>query len=658
MGCFAARDLLKLTEDELWNIPQDEFHTLVCADGELEIVGADLVNTVLIWYPLLDYPDVPVLKKYVHTSEMEFTGGSNIDTLNCLLWGIHAHHGERVDPEMLALAAIRTMNRWYNIVTVRAATYQTTMSILDVLEVMDHPDIKHANAVVEPNRHSIEEVTYKVIEKTLLDPQQLSLNPISMGVRCGTQKPDQVKQCFGPRGYVTDINSDIFPDPVLKSYVEGIWDLYGSMIESRSGTKALAYNKELLRNTEYFNRKTQLIAQYVKNLVEGDCGTPHLIEVPVVDSLLKHMAGKYYIHPETGVFDWLRGNEKGLVGKTIKIRSVLGCVHPENGTICSVCYGRMSYSVPRETNIGQVSAVQMGDQITSSVLSTKHTDVTSRVDRLELSRTEGEYLRYGKQEEALYLRSELNDRNVRIVINRDEAVNIADVLMLKDLSGYPVANATELTQIHIQVETAEGTVSDILNVSLYNRKSSLTSEVLEYIRKNQWEYDQRGNIIISLDKFDTSKPILILPNKHVNMYEVMKRIRSFLHSGSDEGPKSKLDPLEYSGKIYLKNFKDPVTGLIVFANMLNEKLRVNFVHCEVLVYAMMVRSSVNRDYRLPKPGVSGVFEKYNRLMLNRSLSGAMAFEKQHEPFNNPACYNELLRDDHPYDLVIMGGKLN
>lgn len=280
------------------------------------------------------------------------------------------------------------------------------------------------------------------------------------------------------------------------------------------------------------------------------------------------------------------------------------------------------------------------------------------MDRLELSRTEGEYLRYGKQEEALYLRSELNDRNVRIVINRDEAVNIADVLMLKDLSGYPVANATELTQIHIQVETAEGTVSDILNVSLYNRKSSLTSEVLEYIRKNQWEYDQRGNIIISLDKFDTSKPILILPNKHVNMYEVMKRIRSFLHSGSDEGPKSKLDPLEYSGKIYLKNFKDPVTGLIVFANMLNEKLRVNFVHCEVLVYAMMVRSSVNRDYRLPKPGVSGVFEKYNRLMLNRSLSGAMAFEKQHEPFNNPACYNELLRDDHPYDLVIMGGKLN
>lgn len=658
MGRFVARDLLKLPEDALWNIPDSEFHTLVLADGEMEIVGADLINTVYLWYPLIDYPQAPIVKAYVHSSELEFTGNSNLKILNCLLWGIHAYFNERVDPEMLALAAIRTMNRWYNVITVRCAPHVTTMSILDVLEVMDHPAIKKANAEVEPNRHSIEEVTYRIIEETLRDPMALPMNPVSLGIRCGTQKIDQCKQCFGPRGYVTDINSDIFEEPILKGYVEGIWDLYGSLIESRSGTKALAFNKELLRNTEYFNRKTQLIAQYVKGLEEGDCGSTHYIDVPILKVLLKQMTGKYYINPETNTLDWLRGNEEHLIGTTIKMRGVMSCVHPGTGIICTTCYGRLSYSVPRDTNIGQVSAVQMGDKITSSVLSTKHTDVTSRVDRLQLAKTEGEYLRYGKQEEALYLRTELADRNVKIIIDRNEALNLADILMLKDLSGYPVDNATELTQIHIQVETAEGTVSDILTVSLYNRKSSLTNDVLEYLRKNKWDYDARGNIVIDLANFDTTKPILILPNKHVNMYEVMKRIRSFLHSGSDDGAKSTINPLEYSGKIYLKNFKDPVTGLMVFANMLNEKLKVNFVHCEILVYAMMVRSAIHRDYRLPKPGVTGVFEKYNRLMLNRSLSGAMAFEKQHEPFNNPACYSLLGRDDHPYDVVIMGGKMS
>ncbi|MNF23943.1 DNA-directed RNA polymerase subunit beta' [compost metagenome] len=658
MGCFAARDLLAMPEDDLWKIPQDEYHRLVLADGEVEIVGADLINTVYLWYPMLDYPQAPILTSYVHGSDMEFTSGSNLKVLKTLLWGVHAHYSERVDPELLALAAMRTMNRWYNVITIRCSSKVATMSILDVLEVMDHPDIKQANATVEGNRHSIEEVTYKTIERVLKSRDDLPLNPIAMGIRCGTQKIDQVKQCFGPRGYVTDINSDIFEEPVLKGYVEGIWDLYGSMIESRSGTKALAYNKELLRNTEYFNRKTQLIAQYVRGLAEGDCGTPYYQEVPVIKALLKILAGKYYLNEKTNALDWIRGDEEHLIGTTIKMRGVMTCVHPGAGIICSVCYGRLSYSVPRHTNIGQVSAVQVGDKITSNVLSTKHTDVTSRVDRLQLSKVEGDYLRYGKQEEALYLRAELNNKAVRMVIDKNEATNLADILMLKDLSGYPVTNATELSQVHIQVETAEGTVSDILTVSLYNRKSSLTIEVLEYLRKHKWEYDSRGNLIIDLSNFDTTKPILILPNKHVNMYEVMKRIRSFLHSGSDDGAKSKLDPLEYSGKIYLKNFKDPTTGLLVFTNMLNEKLKINIVHCEILVYAMMVRSAVHRDYRLPKPGIDGVFEKYNRLMLNRSLSGAMAFEKQHEPFNNPACYLTLERDDHPYDHVLLGGKMN
>lgn len=658
MGKFIARDLLQLTEDQLWAIPDDEYHVLVCSDGEVEIVGADLINTVMLWYPLLDYPDAPILKAWVHDSEMTFKASSNLKVLNDMLWGIHAHYQYKVDPELLALAAIRTVNRWYNSLTVRCSHSVTTMSILDVLEVMDHPEIREANAKVEPNRHSIEDVTHKKIREVLTDPTQLVGNPIAQGIQFGTQKPDQVLQCFGPRGYVTDIDSEFFPEPILKGYVEGIWDLYGNMIESRSGSKALLYNKELLRITEYFNRMTQLIAQYVKDLAyEQDCGTPHLIEVPVLPGLLKIMAGKYY-QTEDGKLDWIRGNEEHLVGKTIKMRSVLGCIHPGSATICAVCYGRMSYSIPRETNIGQVAAVQMGDKITSSVLSTKHTDVTSKVDRLRLSRTEGEWLRYGKVEEALYLRTELANRVIRIILDRNEATNLADILMLKDMTGYPASNATSLTQIGIQMETAEGVVSEVLNVSLYNRKSSLTIDVLEFIRKRKWEYDPQGRIIIDLTGFDITKPILVLPNKHVNMYEVMKRIRSFLHSGSDDGKRSKLDPTEYTGKIYLKSFKDPVDGLMAFANMINEKLKVNFVHCEILVYAMMARSAVNKDYRLPKPGIHGVFEKYNRLMQNRCLSGTMAFEKQHDAFNNPACFMNLPRNDHPYAEVLMGGKMN
>ncbi|MFO5836853.1 hypothetical protein ACLBSM_32700, partial [Klebsiella pneumoniae] len=73
-------------------------------------------------------------------------------------------------------------------------------------------------------------------------------------------------QSAGWRGFPTVINSDIFKYPVTSGYFDGIWNLYENMIESRSGTKALLYNKELLRVSEYFNRKSQLIAQYVQRL--------------------------------------------------------------------------------------------------------------------------------------------------------------------------------------------------------------------------------------------------------------------------------------------------------------------------------------------------------------------------------------------------------
>lgn len=655
MGRYIARDLLNMTEEQLWQLPE-AMHTVVFADREMEALSCDIINAVYMWYPLLQYPEVPIVSDYIDSTD--FTGKTLLKLLKKVLWqGLFDFYQENIDPELLALMAIESSNRWYNGVTENCAADVSSLSILDVLEIMDNPEIAAANKEAEPTQYSIEEITYPRIAKALRDPEHMRANSIAMGIRCGTQKMEQVLQCFGPRGFPTDINSDIFPEPIMTGYAQGIWNLYDSMTESRSGTKSLLYNKELLRSTEYFNRKNQLIAQYVQRLHMGDCGGDY-IEVPILQDLLKHMAGKYYLKDD-GSVDWLRGNEKHLVGQTIKIRSVLGCKHPDPQGVCSRCYGRMAFSIPRGTNIGQVSAVQVGDQITSKVLSTKHTDSTSKVDRFQLHKIEAKYLRYGKKEETLYLRKEWAKHPMKIVIERHEAQNLADVLMLKDLSAYPPGNATNLTRMMVMVETVEGTVNEIMNVSLYNRKSSLSREMLEHIQKSRWKLDARDNVVIDLEGFDFANPFLVLPNKHVNMYEIMKRIQSFLHSGTDsETPRSGVDPLEYSGKTYLKNYRDPVDGLMVTASMLNEKLSVNIVHCEILVYAMMVRSSVQRDYRLPKPGISGVFEKYTRLMQGRSLAGAMAYEKQHEPLNNPSSFQNVERNDHPYDLVLLGGKLH
>jgi hypothetical protein len=657
MNIYNARDLLRMSEEELWALPPER-HTVIFADGELVTHTRATIASVYLWHALSEYPECPIFKEY-HLGDTRFTSKNMLVFINRVIWGIHAWSGETVDTERLSHLAILTTNRFYNVFTIRLSAYVTGMSMFDVLDVATHPAIAAITANIEPTQHGIEEVAYPAANKVWKDLDILRGNPIAEGVRCGTQKIDQVNQCFIARGFPTDYNSDIFPEAITANYVDGIWDLYGSMTESRSGTKALAFNKELLRITEYFNRKTQLVCQNVMNLHHTDCGTPHYVDFPVLESVLPRLKGKYY-RKEDGSVDWLRGNEKHLIGTKIKMRSILSCIHPDPSGVCAKCYGRLAYSIPHGTNIGQVSAVIMGDKITSSVLSTKHTDATSVIDRYHLHKVEAKYLRYGTQEETLYLRKELKGRKMRLVVERDEVHSLADVLMLTDLSAYPVTHASHLTKIGIQMESAEGTTSEVLNVSLYNRKSSFSKELLEYIQKVRWTHDSRDNVVIDLQGFDTTKPFLVLPYKHVNMYEVMKRIQSFLHSGTDsDGVRLSTDKsLTTSAKTYLKNYKDPVEALAVFTAMINEKLTVNVLHCEILVYAMMVRSTIQRDYRLPIPGISGMFEKFNKLMMNRSLGVAMAFEKQHDPLISPGSFLYKQRNDHPYDLIMLGGKLD
>ncbi len=659
MNEYKARDLLKLSYAELWAMPS-EWHKIIFDDGS-HIIAKDRLTklSVLYWNPFKFY-DAPILAKYhLGADEIRITSKRLQEILNLILWGIHKWSNETVDPEALAKLTIETQNLFYNQVISSIDAYEPTLDLEDLYEVYKHPGIRKANTDIQPTTHGIEQVAYRDIMAIVNDPAELKGNIIIEGLRSGTQKKDSFLQAFGPRGFPTDINSDIFPEPVTKGYIEGIWTLYDNMIESRSGTKALLYNKELLRATEYFNRKMQLIAQYVKGLHAGDC-KGHLLDFPIMKGNLKAMHGTYYLNEETKALDWFKGDETHLIGKVVKIRNVLGCVHPDPQGVCMTCYGRVGLSIPKRTNIGQVAAVVMGDKITSAVLSTKHTDATSAVEQYQIGGVEAKYLKEGKLEETLYLKQSVIKSGYKLLIRRNEAQNLADILMINDITEYPIENASELTKIAFIRDDDEGdTVGDILTVSLYNRKASLSTSFLKYIKKTRWEIDSKDNIVIDISGFDTNKPFLTLPNKHVNMYEVMKRIQSFLHSGTDsDGIRISSNSVGYVGKTYLRNYKDPVEALAVTISLLNEKFHVNASHCSVLVYAMMCRVHPYRDYRLPKPGISGGFERYNNLIMHRSLAGAMSYEKQHEPLNKPTSFLYKHRNDHPYDLALLGGKID
>ena len=683
MKKYHANDLLKMSSDELWSIPDDK-HIVVFDDGELEAWGRETILSVHYWNPIRYYPLTPISKHY-HVASIGFNATKIIRALERVTWGIVRHYrslGKEVDMEHMSILIRETDCLIYNMATTKKEVIKnvTTLSAFDFIEVMRHPAIKEANDNVEPNHHSIEEVAYKKITEALKTAPELDKNPIAISVRAGTVPVGQVLQCIGPRGFTTDINSNIFKYPIMNGYFEGISTAYGKAVETRSATKATSYNKEMISDTETLNRILQLACQTVENLHPGDCGTTTTIEMPIVDDILKCLLGKYYID-EKGRERVIHGNEKHLIGKTIQMRSILGCMHPDPIGVCAKCYGKIAENIPRDTNIGHVAAYTIGDIITSIVMSTKHLDSTAHVDPFVLTDKEVKYLhKKDPTKDILYFQRLLRGKKYSIVIFSEEAPAISDLSLVRDVDCLIPKRIASMSKILIEVENEETGVMEReeLQVSLYNRRASFTPFALSFIKRRGWEYindiDGQGNaymnsrktasakkyIRIDMTGFDVREAFIELPFTHVNMLEYKKEFEKFIFSGSDSSTpnfparitRRKNEP---KPKMSVTDFDNPTDALVAFLTRTNKKIFTNVVHREVVLYAMMGRDVKGGDLRLPKPGITGQFASKDEVLRGRSLSGLCAYQMQGKTIFSYSAFTNVNRPDHPLDLILTGG---
>lgn len=659
MQTYNARDLLELSDEQLWALPEDR-HLIQFADGVVESDTRKTIMSTYMWYPLRSFPDVPIRKSFCITADKRFNGGVMLNLINTAVWSADDFYHGQLDKEVLAEIIFETINRIYNHMTVRLAAHVATFSMFDILPLMDDEGIVKAIVEAEPFKSSIMEAHTK-IAKRLYDDRVLIGNPIAEAARSGTISMGQLQQCF-IRGEMTDIDSSIFPYAIMEGYFRGITGLYEAMIESRSGAKSHIFNTELLKETEYFNRLIQLICQYVQRMHPGDCGGKP-IDWIIVEDLIHTMAGKYYYDDQDQLVE-ITGKEKWPAGTVIRMRSVLACIHPDPEGICETCYGKIAAGIPKGTNVGQVTGVVVGDKITSSVLQTKHLDSTNSVDKYKLTAVEAKYLKYGPKPETLHLKSSLLGKRVVLTVFDTEIANLSDIMVVHDVTNLNAERISSLTRVLITVDDGKGNIEqDELCVSLFNRKASLSHEALAHIQTHKWEKltERAGNTVIDLTGFDFDKPLFTLPLTHVNMFENMTHIKAFLFSSSSGNPK-RLGARRKAGEKEVRtnkltDFSDPVEALQVTTMKLNSKLNINIVHAEVLMYTLMVRSAADNDYRLPIPGTSGHFHSYVEILRNRSLSGFMAYQNQITAYLSPLSFTNRKRNDHPYDLLLMGGSL-
>ncbi len=181
---------------------------------------------------------------------------------------------------------------------------------------------------------------------------------------------DQVKQLILTRGFISNFDGEILPLPIKHNLVEGLTEeeFFYSTFGCRKGLLDVALNTG---TSGYLSRKLIFTCANLQIDDAQDCGTTDTLTVHVTDARKAQMLINRYALTQDykAMYKIDHDNWKGIVGKTIEIRSPILCKNPK---ICKTCYGDLHKTI-NSRFIGIIAAQTLGERATQLVLRTFHT---------------------------------------------------------------------------------------------------------------------------------------------------------------------------------------------------------------------------------------------------------------------------------------------
>jgi hypothetical protein len=686
-----ARCLLDFAATDLWNVLTGEF-ILVMDDGEeFKTNHVETCYSSYAWDFHRRYRNTPLLADHHIRGILKFDKKTGLPGRlsisqdlkligNCMLstYDTYKANGEPIERTVLWKMAYDINNFQYCDFIKRAGRFVGTIDILHFHEAMDDPEIYAANQAVQRGEIHVREV-YQTIDNVFKKTTRLAHNPLVREYRSKLLKETQVHQNIGPRGNPTDMNSRIFGHTIRRGYVEGIRGIADSAIETRSAARASYYAAESLRMSEYFSRKLQFVSQNVRHIHQDcDCGSTQYLSWKLRDRMvdesgeevkasdLELLNGKYYLDEATGQLKVLSPLDFHLLGQTVRLRSTLHCAHPDPVGVCSTCFGLLAFNVPPDANIGQWCATTMAEQATQALLSAKHLERSSALERIDVDPRWRNYIVGGPDNSSYLLNKLIEDKDVSLVFLRSQVESLHDIKSVEDVELHPENHYSEMTVLNIKfaegipdfeattgAKQKVGTLSYTVSASVGvpgSREASLSYEMLNYIKEYGYKTisasadDPRSKrkgedrYEVDLTNWNWDDPVLVMPAKHFNNSDHVDQVARRLESRV----------AEMKARARTETADKMIVDLFDFVN---RKLNVNLSCLEVILYATTIISAEANDYGLPKPWTTSQPSVLSMTMKGRSLSVLFAFEKQYEAPNDPASFIHTNRLDHLFDGI-------
>lgn len=657
---ISARKLLQATINQVWDMLRGDF-TLVMDDGEIETNHKEVAYSRIFWEFHRNYPDTPLLLKHhfqnVCTDGL-ISASTHRNMFDAVVWDtLDTYRSRGVTLEQLTALCYGVNNELYNLKVHKLAQYMTSLDIIDFIEILNDPKVAESqkDLHLEPrdtNRARNQDIIDKTTDvlKDLFKENRYPNNPLSKLTRSKLVRAEQVYQGLGVRGYLTDTGSDIFPYPIMTGYIRGMNKFHDVFIESRSASKSLFFTKSPLQDAEYFSRKLQDLCETLKRLHPGDCGSTHYLTITmkgerkapdgtlISKSDLQIFNGKYYYDEDTKTLKMVREGDKHLIGKHLKVRSpVAGCNHPDPYGICETCFGGMAENIPPRTNVGQATSTSMSQDSSQNVLSVKHFDGSSVVEKINIDHMYSRYIKPSEDDNAYILQDCFKGKNVKLIVSLDEAIGIPDIRDVTKVEELSITRVSEISIIGLKIEG----VVDPIQVPVYmgKRLSSMTYEFLKFVKEKGWTTDANQNYVFDLTGWDYNKNMFELPFRHLNMSDHSQELAFIIERRVQE--KKKIIDVT------------PEATLMHLSDVANSKLNVNIAVLEVIVLASMIVDSEEGDFRIPKPWTKKELGVLSTTIPGRSLSGALAYQDHKNFLTNPSSFFNRGRPSHPMDVFVM-----
>ena len=631
---LTAAQIFSTPRELIWNIEEQD-QVVVYADGK-EVLNRkkDIIFNRYCWELFQLYPQTPIVSAC--DVQVVLNGGFyNADTHIKTLETVFKHICEYnqlhtyAQKDSLLKAVYMTVNLIYNEIVNRVSDSVSTIDATDFVTLITDDKIKAIHDNLKPTPESVER-GYKDI-KAYINNATVN-NRFVSAYRSKSINDNQANQCIGPRGFVTELDRTVFRQPILNGFFRGMGNLYELITESRTAAKSLNANDTHIKISEYASRRIQLLTMSVQKVDVNDCGSTDYMDLYVTESYLPNMKGKYYVHPDTGILDYIRGNEKDLVNRSIKLRTAFGCHAPNITSICRVCLGKVSENFKENTNLGYTMTAHLMEKLTQTILSTKHLTHSVKKALIHLTGAANKYF-YTDEENHIYLNKDLDLTGLYLILPNSKLTKLVDVLNLQH-TNIALSKVGELETVAIRDIKHKVPFQETVDISYRDRQSIITRPLLEYIKNTTLESDSRGNFVVPLENFDKRQPIFYNPLKETNIISFVNKIASVIETNKD--------------KVF-----DPYEKFMTLFNSVIEQFNCNMSVIEVIVYATTTYNAFNNNYRLGRNSVHPRVENKTLLFRHRSISQLLVYEEQQKEILNhaPVIFSNVNRMGHPMDAL-------